>query len=42
MFESEIWLASTLLSITFPFLVIFSDFFQFGGLLKKDDKPDIK
>ena len=37
MFESEVWLASALLSVTFPFLVIFADYFQFGGLLKKDD-----
>jgi len=37
MFESEVWLASALLSITFPFLIIFADYFQFGGLLKKDE-----
>ncbi|MCF6275636.1 MAG: hypothetical protein L3J05_07720 [Robiginitomaculum sp.] len=33
--EQEIWLASSLLSVTFPFLIIFADYFQFGGLLKK-------
>jgi len=40
--EREIWLASALLSVTFPFLIIFADYFQFGGLLKKDDTPKIK
>ncbi len=41
-FEREIWLASALLSVTFPFLVIFADYFRFGGLLKKDGDMRIK
>ncbi|MCF6263820.1 MAG: hypothetical protein L3J24_09575 [Xanthomonadales bacterium] len=41
-FEREIWLASALLSVTFPFLLVFADYFQFGGLLKKNSpaKPE--
>ncbi len=36
-FEREIWLSSALLSVTFPFLIFLADYFQFGGLLKKDN-----
>ncbi len=36
-FEREIWLSSALLSITFPFLIFLADYFQFGGLLKKNN-----
>jgi hypothetical protein len=35
-YDAEIWLASALLSVTFPFLVFYSDFFGFWPL-KKDD-----
>jgi len=38
LFEHQIWLASALLSITFPFLVFMADYFQFGGLLKRTDQ----
>ena len=34
-YAAEIWLASALLSVTFPFLVFYSDFFNFWPL-KKD------
>jgi hypothetical protein len=34
-YDAEIWLASALLSVTFPFLVFYSDFFNFWPL-KKD------
>ncbi len=41
-FEREVWLASALLSVTFPFLMILADFFQFGGLVQDDEasSPD--
>ena len=31
-YESEIWLASALLSVTFPFLIFFAEFFKFWPL----------
>jgi hypothetical protein len=31
-YESEIWLASALLSVTFPFLIFFAEFFRFWPL----------
>ena len=31
---AEIWLASALLSVTFPFLVFYSEFFNFWPLKK--------
>ena len=34
-YESEIWLASALLSVTFPFLIFFAEFFRFWPL-KRD------
>jgi hypothetical protein len=36
-YESEIWLASALLSVTFPFLVFFAEFFRFWPLLRLRD-----
>jgi hypothetical protein len=33
-YDAEIWLASALLSVTFPFLVFYSDFFDFWPLKK--------
>jgi hypothetical protein len=33
-YESEIWLASALLSVTFPFLIFFAEFFRFWPLKK--------
>ena len=33
-YESEIWLASALLSVTFPFLIFFAEFFKFWPLKK--------
>jgi len=33
-YESEIWLASALLSVTFPFLIFFAEFFEFWPLKK--------
>jgi hypothetical protein len=33
-YTSEIWLASALLAVTFPFLIIFAELFQFWPLRK--------
>ncbi len=33
-YESEIWLATALLSVTFPFLIFFAEFFRFWPLKK--------
>ena len=35
-YAAQIWLASSLLSVTFPFLVFYSDFFNFWPLKKTD------
>lgn len=35
-YDAEIWLASALLSVTFPFLVFYSEFFNFWPLKKSD------
>ena len=34
-YDFEIWLASALLSVTFPFLIFFAEFFQYWPLAKK-------
>lgn len=35
-YEMEIWLASALLAVTFPFLIFFAEFFKFWPLSKSD------
>jgi len=35
-YEQEIWLASALLSVTFPFLVMYADFFKFWPLVRAE------
>ncbi|MGO9309960.1 MAG: hypothetical protein ACLQDL_13160 [Spirochaetia bacterium] len=38
----EIWLASALLAVTFPFLIIHADLFQFWPLRRKDPEKTIR
>jgi hypothetical protein len=33
-YDLEIWLASALLSVTFPFLIFYAEFFKFWPLVK--------
>jgi hypothetical protein len=35
-YDSEIWLASALLAVTFPLLIVFAEFFKFWPLQKQD------
>jgi hypothetical protein len=35
-YDQEIWLASALLAVTFPFLIFFAEFFKFWPLGKSD------
>jgi hypothetical protein len=35
-YDLEIWLASALLAVTFPFLIFFAEFFKFWPLAKSD------
>ena len=35
-YEAEIWMASALLGVTFPFLVMYADFFQYWPLKKSE------
>jgi len=35
-YDTEIWLASALLAVTFPFLIFFAEFFKFWPLAKSD------
>ena len=35
-YDAEIWTASALLSVTFPFLIFFSEFFKFWPLAKRE------
>ena len=41
-YQSETWLASALLSVAFPFLIFFSEFFRFWPLRKGDDGRDVR
>ena len=34
-YQSEIWLASALLSVTFPFLIFYAEFFEFWPLKRR-------
>jgi hypothetical protein len=36
-YDAEIWLASALLSVTFPFLVFYAEYFNFWPLTKSDE-----
>jgi len=36
--EFEIWLASALLGVTFPFLIFYADFFQFWQIKKHESQ----
>jgi hypothetical protein len=38
-YDFEIWLASALLSVTFPFLIFYADFFKMWPLQKGADEP---
>jgi hypothetical protein len=38
-YDFEIWLASALLSVTFPFLIFYADFFKMWPLRKGADEP---
>jgi uncharacterized membrane protein AbrB (regulator of aidB expression) len=35
-YDMEIWLASALLAVTFPFLIFFAEFFKFWPLAKSE------
>ena len=35
-YDAEVWIASALLSVTFPFLIFFSEFFKFWPLAKSE------
>ena len=34
-YDLELWLASAMLAITFPFMVVFADFFDFWPLARQ-------
>jgi hypothetical protein len=40
-YDAEIWLASALLSVTFPFLVFYSDFWDFWPLKKQEIRGQV-